>query len=133
MKCVDSLTLDPSQTRCKMWRESVSYQIPLWYLPSGLELPEPTWRSLNRLRTQVSRARKICPGGDLRRVDCLCGATQTTSHFASCRTCPDIYTREDLMTATDNTVKLPRSGLLKYKNTDTKTTLESLRGRNKVK
>lgn len=39
-------------------------------------------------------------------LDCFCCETQTMTDLASCPACPNIFTREDLMAATDRAFKV---------------------------
>lgn len=107
------IDLGQSQDRCKLWIESMSvpdsFVVPVECLPLDHGLPWPTWRSLNRLRTQVGQSKEITSKwgfADGDNLNSLCGKTKIMSYLVSCPVCPDTCTREDLMAATDNAVKL---------------------------
>ena len=81
-------------------------------LPPGYQLQWPTWKSLNRLRTQVGRCRESMAKWGFRertQLHCDCGASsQTMAHLLSCPLCPSSYTREDLNEASDNAVAVAK-------------------------
>ncbi|CAG9124587.1 unnamed protein product [Plutella xylostella] len=107
MKCVYPLNTSQAQGRCALWRQKVSLPTPFVQpsenLPPGHKLPWETWKSLNRLRTQVGRSKdNMARWGftDAQNLNCLCEAPQTMVHLTSCPACPYTCTREELMTAT---------------------------------
>ncbi|KAG7305936.1 hypothetical protein JYU34_008497 [Plutella xylostella] len=113
MKCVDPLNTSQAQARCALWRQKVSLPTPFVQpsenLPPGHKLPWETWKSLNRLRTQVGRSKdNMARWGftDAQNLNCLCEAPQTMVHLTSCPACPYTCTREELMTATSGAVSV---------------------------
>ena len=63
------------------------------------------WRALNRLRTEVGRAKTVTRRwaylDDAQSVDCDCGERPTIAHLLSCRLLYETYTAGDLATVTD--------------------------------
>ena len=63
------------------------------------------WRALNRLRTEVGRAKTVTRRwgylDDAQSVDWDCGERQTIAHLLSCRLLYETYTAGDLATVTD--------------------------------
>ena len=74
-------------------------------LPAGSGEDWLCWRSLNRLRTGVGRARTVTSRwaylDDAQSVDCYCGERQTIAHLLSCRLLYETCTVDDLATVTD--------------------------------
>lgn len=111
LKCVPPLTGEPSQERLMLWREVAclpgAFVPPAESLPPGHGLPWQTWKSLNRLRTQVGRSKEsMLRWGFINDcgLECKCGVTpQTMSHLLSC---PETCTLQELMDATDNAVRV---------------------------
>lgn len=89
---------EPLQVRCNKWRGSV--------------YTKPTTMALLAspiLMIKMVRTRKIYSGTNFRTesTQAVC-AVQTMSHLASRVICPDTYTEENVMVATDNAVKLAK-------------------------
>lgn len=102
---------DASQTRQRLWQERYPSASPIPLsekLPPGHNLPWPTWKSLNRLRTQVGRSKEnMFRWGFGPESACECGVSpQTMAHLLSCPACPATCTRKDLYDATDNAVRV---------------------------
>ena len=90
-KCVEPLSMEPSKARCKLWSEEVSlpnlFVSPVENLPAGHKLPWPTWKSLNRLRTQVGRSKENMSRwgfSDATDLSCLCVANNGPPDYMSC-------------------------------------------------
>lgn len=113
LKYVDPLTLDSSQAKWKLWRKSMSLPDPSIVLAECLppeHLPWPTWRSLNRLRTEVSRSKEnmsACTVYAVKPKRC-----PTSLHALRAQTRPQGRTWW-----LPPTKKWPRSALLKYNYT----------------
>ena len=90
-----------SQDRISRWKTGLSEREkelliePKEHLPPGSDLPWPTWKSLNRLRTLVGRCQTnmlrwgFSDGSDL----CRCGAQHTMAHLL---VCPDLQSPCDM-------------------------------------
>ena len=63
------------------------------------------WRALNRLHTEVGRAKTVTRRwgylDDAQSADCDCGERQTIAHLLSCRLLYETYTAGDLATVRD--------------------------------
>ena len=74
-------------------------------LPPGHEEGWSVWKSLNRLRTEVTRSRANLQKwgylADGASVSCECGEVQTCDHFRLCLAGPVQCSIIDLMEATD--------------------------------
>ncbi len=74
-------------------------------LPAGSGEDWLCWRSLNRLRAGVGRAKTVMTRwgylNDAHSVDCDCGEPQTMAHLLSCRLLDEICTADDLATMTE--------------------------------
>ncbi|CAG9135524.1 unnamed protein product [Plutella xylostella] len=98
---------DPSKERIDLWQAKYpmanSFIPPNESLPPGHELPWATWKSLNRLRTNMGRCgENMCRWGYRGPASniCACGASpQTMEHLMVCPGCPNTCTREDLLKA----------------------------------
>ncbi len=74
-------------------------------LPAGSGEDWFCWRALNRLRTEVGRAKTVMRRwgyhDDAQSVDCDCGKPQTMAHFLSSRLLDETCTADDLATVTE--------------------------------
>ncbi|KAI5748207.1 hypothetical protein M8J77_023072 [Diaphorina citri] len=68
----------------------------------GANLPFSTWRSLNRLRSGVTRCRyNLKRWGYVDDDLCDCGAAQTNAHLITCGQLQQTCTQNDLLAAND--------------------------------
>lgn len=94
---------NPTDVRCRLWASEYPQSLypPKENLPPGYKEPWPTWRSLNRLRTQVGRSKdNLCRWGysSIADASCECGEPlQTMVHLTNCPACPTTCSREDLL------------------------------------
>lgn len=100
-------------TRTRLWRDhqtamqrntEMMMNIPAAErLPSGANSKWTTWKSLNRLRTQVGRCHTNMAKWGLRTDSdiCECGEKQTMSHLLCCRQLHTPVTANDLSAAND--------------------------------
>ncbi|KAL1460018.1 hypothetical protein WDU94_011959 [Cyamophila willieti] len=110
------MTTEPINThaytrRTELWRQAVTQ--PLFDLkeepPPGSNLPYSTWKSLNRLRSGVSRCKS-----NLRRWGytdddtCECGEIQTHDHLLTCNLLDHRCTQDDLAQANERAVHVAR-------------------------
>ena len=79
-------------------------------LLAGYNLQWPTWKLLNRLRSQVGRCKEhlVKWGYPLKdESTCDCGANpQTMVHLLSCPKCPFTFSYDDLTKATDTAINV---------------------------
>lgn len=102
----------PKLAREQLW--GIKYPAPPDFpaakenLPPGHNLRWSTWKSLNRLRSQVGRCRENMARWrfiDHSQSHCDCGApSQSMAHLLSCPLCPSTCSRQDLKVASDNAV-----------------------------
>ena len=112
MRTVTPLDSSASNSRLRLWKHSLT-DVPA-SVNMGLEVAESLpagsgedwlcWRSLNRLRTGVGRAKTVMRRwgylDDAQSVDCDCGEPQTMAHLLSCRLLDEACTDDDLATVT---------------------------------
>ena len=113
MRTVKPLDSSASSSRLLLWKESLT-DVPT-SVNMGLEVAESLpagsgedwlcWRSLNRLRTGVGRAKTVMRRwgylDDAQSVDCDCGEPPTMAHLLSCRLLDEACTDDDLATVTE--------------------------------
>ncbi len=112
-RTVSPLDSPASSSRLGLWKDSLT-DVPA-SVNMGLEVAESLpagsgedwlcWRSLNRLRTGVDRAKTVMRKwgylDDAQSVDCDCGEPQTMAHLLFCRLLDEACTADDLATVTD--------------------------------
>ena len=106
----------PETRRVHLWRDSVGpTQLPqVEEMAAGNDLPYPTWRSLNRLRTGVSRCySNLKKWGYTEEDACECGAVQDHSHLFSCPHIGVTCTPEDALLANDRAIRVAEYWRLK--------------------
>ena len=114
LSSVQPLSTDPVMERLRMWKEECpeDFVEPKETLPPGKNLEWPVWRSLNRLRVNVGRARaNMVTWGFLEREDpalCECGARQTMDHLRCCPSCPASCSMDDLFVGGVGAVEVAR-------------------------
>lgn len=115
LRATEALTVPgrPEEARCNMWQEHYKLPAecsgPAEKLPAGRDLPWPTWKSLNRLRTQVGRCKDNMSKWGYSDQDsmCVCGTgPQSMPHLLACPECPSTCTLTDLWAATDDAIKV---------------------------
>jgi hypothetical protein len=89
----------PEERKRELWSQQVTN--PLLdlkeELPPGANLPFSTWRSLNRLRSGVTRCRyNLKRWGYVDDELCDCGAAQTNAHLLTCGQLQQTCTQNDL-------------------------------------
>ena len=118
MRTVTPLDSSASSSRLRLWKDS-STNVPA-SVNIGLEVAESLpagsgedwlcWRSLNRLRTGVGRAKTVMRRcgylDDAQSVDC--DEPQTMAHLLSCRLLDDACTADDKVTVTYRAKACPR-------------------------
>ena len=113
MRTVRPLDSSPSNTRLQMWNTKLT-DVPTSTkmgleaaetLPAGSDQEWLCWRSLNRLRTGVGRAKTTMRRwgyiDDTQSVNCDCGEPQTMAHLLCCRLLDEACAAEDLVTVTE--------------------------------
>ena len=113
MRTVTPLDSSVSNSRLRLWKDSLTH-VPASVnmgrevaksLPAGSGEDWLCWRSLNRLRTGVGRAKTVIRRwgylDDAQSVDCDCGEPQTMAHLLSCRLLDEACTDDDLATVTE--------------------------------
>ncbi|KAL1448195.1 hypothetical protein WDU94_012261, partial [Cyamophila willieti] len=110
------MTTEPINThadirKSELWRYAVTQ--PLFDLkeepPPGSNLPYPTWKSLNRLRSGVSRCKtNLRRWGYTEDATCECGETQTHAHLLTCNQLDYACTQDDLAQANERAVQTAR-------------------------
>lgn len=117
LKTTKLLHKHPEEVRRERWKLSLSKENnklesePAELLPAGYELDWPTWRSLNRLRVGVGRAKNnLKKWGMLQDIStkCECGMEQNMEHLLNCQSCPFSCTKEDLLYANPNAIGVAR-------------------------
>ena len=97
----------------RLWKDSLT-DVPA-SVNMGLKVAEPLpagsgedwlcWRSLNRLRTGVGRAKTVMRRwdyfDDAPSADCDCGEPHTMAHLLSCRLLDEACTADNLATVTE--------------------------------
>lgn len=105
-----SLKTKPELQRLSLWKEIAPAQegfTPKEQLSSGNQLPYPTWRTLNRLKTGVSKCRSnMVKWGYAVDDRCDCGEIQTPEHLLVCCRMNNSCTQEDLMLATNKGINV---------------------------
>ena len=113
MRTVTPLDSSASSSKLRLWKDSLT-DVPA-SVKMGLEVAESLpagsgedwlcWRALNRLRTEVGRAKTVMRRwgylDDAQSVDCDCGEPQTMTHLLSCRLLDEACTADDLATVTE--------------------------------
>ncbi|KAG7303178.1 hypothetical protein JYU34_011639 [Plutella xylostella] len=103
---------NPQNARLRLWEEKQPQDpfLPLEEkLAPGNSLPWHIWKTLNRLRAEVGCCKdNLCKWGYTVGTNlCDCGtAPQTMEHLLSCPLCPSTCTREDLLQANQNAIKV---------------------------
>uniref|UniRef100_A0A8D8Q0G5 Reverse transcriptase n=1 Tax=Cacopsylla melanoneura TaxID=428564 RepID=A0A8D8Q0G5_9HEMI len=107
----EPINIDANIRKSELWRHAVTQ--PLFDLkeepPPGSNLPYPTWKSLNRLRSGVSRCK-----ANLRRwgytddATCECGEIQTHAHLLTCTELEHACTQDDLAQANERAIQTAR-------------------------
>ena len=113
MHTVTPLDSSASSSRLRLWKDSLTDVLAS--VKMGVEVAESwpagsgedwlCWRSLNRLRTGVGRAKTVMRKwgylDDARSVDWDCGEPQTMAHLLSCRLLDEACAVDDLATVTE--------------------------------
>lgn len=105
---------DPSAARLKLWKEKHSpppdYTVPAEQLPRGHKESWSTWKSLNRLRTQVGRCNhNLYKWGYQNKSACECGVEQQTMpHLLTCSQCPFTCSLADLYRGTNEALEVAK-------------------------
>ncbi|KAI5739816.1 hypothetical protein M8J77_023748 [Diaphorina citri] len=115
------LLCSPQERKEQLWKESLQPDPPpdLKENPAtGFDLPFTTWRSLNRLRTGVSRCREnLVRWGYAQEEEnkCDCGEIQNHSHLLNCSQLEldEPCTQEDLMKANPKAIHVANFWKLK--------------------
>ena len=113
MRTVTPLDSSASSSRLQPWKDSLT-DVPASVkmgmgvaesLPAGSGEDWLCWRSLNRLRTGVGRAKTVMRRwgylDDAHSVDCDCGEPHTMAHLLSCRLPDEACTADDLARVTE--------------------------------
>jgi len=81
---------------------------PVEKLPPGYHCEWNTWKTLNRLRVDVTRTKKnLCKWGyNAETIDCECGSEQTEQHILVCPLNSVSCIPEDLAKATDAAIQV---------------------------
>ena len=116
IKATTALDSDPSRARERLWQTNhpppSDFVPPKECLPAGYNLQWPTWKSLNRLRSQVGRCKEHLVKWGYALKDestCDCGVNpQTMAHLLSCPKCPFTCSYDDLIRATDTAVNVTK-------------------------
>ena len=120
MRIVTPLDSSASSGRLRLWKDSLA-DVPA-SVKMGLEVAESLpagsgedwlcWRTLNRLRTGVGRAKTVMMRwgylDDAQSVDCDCEEPQKMAHLLSCRILDDACTADDLATVTERAMACTR-------------------------
>lgn len=99
------LDVSPEKARLSLWKsQHRGWMEPREHLPAGYNEDWCIWRSLNRLRTGVGRAKSSLKlwGFSSEDSKCECGEVQTVNHMYQCPLCPYSCSEQDLMLADDN-------------------------------
>ena len=113
MHTVTPLDSSASSSRLRLWKDSLTDVLAS--VKMGVEVAESwpagsgedwlCWRSLNRLRTGVGRAKTVMRRwgylDKAQSVDWDCGEPQTMAHLLSCRLLDEACTADDLATVTE--------------------------------
>ncbi|KAL1460605.1 hypothetical protein WDU94_012577 [Cyamophila willieti] len=101
LKKTQSCPTSPEVRRLKLWEEETTGNLNLQEeLAVGHQLPYAMWKTLNRLRTGVTRCKvRLKQWGYTEEDSCDCGAIQDEAHLLSCPDLPEPCTLEDLQTA----------------------------------
>ncbi|XP_050508163.1 uncharacterized protein LOC126885603 [Diabrotica virgifera virgifera] len=100
LKTSRSIPEAPETRRIHLWQVSATatHFPPSEEMAAGHNLPYPTWKALNRLRTGVSRcASNLKKWGYQEDDTCDCGAVQTSRHLLSCTEMRETCTEQDLI------------------------------------
>lgn len=112
LRSTEALVGTSQQSRTNLWRVRFNspgeWLIPSEKLPAGYTEKWSTWKSLNRLRSGVTRCKSnlFKWGLHVESPLCECGTTQTSSHLLQCSQCPTTCTLEDLLHATPNAIEV---------------------------
>lgn len=109
MGSTKEIQITPEERRIHLWRQKVPYPIIdlKEEISSGSFLPYPTWRALNRLRTEVGRCAVNMKKWGIKDHDkCECGAIQDMKHLLRCPNLNISCTEEDLLSANENAIQV---------------------------
>lgn len=107
IQSTEELSELPTARRLQLWKQSVpNASMDLKEEGSaGFQLPFTTWRSLNRLRTGVTRCKVNLKKWGITEDDkCSCGSTQDFNHLMTCVDLEKTCTREDFIMANDKAI-----------------------------
>lgn len=110
LRTSEAITSTPSARRIELWRNVTSEELARKVKEepaAGYHLPYPTWKTLNRLRTGVSRCKQNLHRWGYITGDalCECGELQNAEHLLVCPKLPEACTLEDLFLANDRAIK----------------------------
>ena len=109
LQTTKSTNISPEARKIELWNQHVTH--PLIDLkeepPPGAHLPYTTWKSLNRLRSGVSRCRlNLKKWGYEENSECDCGKEQTHEHLLLCDTLTQTCTQADLLLANERAIQV---------------------------
>ncbi|KAL1445918.1 hypothetical protein WDU94_000020 [Cyamophila willieti] len=113
MSTTSEIQIPPEIRRVELWNNKVHQPIIELgeEISKGENLPYPTWRSLNRLRTGVGRCAYNMVKWKLAEEDkCECGAVQNMEHLLNCPNLPTQCNQEDLFAATESAIQVAKTG-----------------------
>ena len=105
--CTEELSTTPKERRLNLWKNSVPHSKiePLEEGSLGLNLTFGTWKSLNRLRTAVTRCKSnLLRWGFAENELCECGAKQDYNHLLICPNMTKTCTRDDIFSVNDEAI-----------------------------
>lgn len=110
MRTTTSTASAPGARRTELWQKSLPERDRehIREKPAaGCHLPYVTWKTLNRLRTGVSRCKTNLRKWGFTTEDdsCECGDLQDPQHLLVCRNLPSRCSTEDLYAANDKAIK----------------------------
>lgn len=95
----------PETRRLQLWEQKTGDPKLQEELAAGNHLTYPVWKTLNRLRTGVTRCKaNQKKWGYIDDDSCECGAVQGEDHLLSCPNLPNMCTIEDLTLANDKAI-----------------------------
>ncbi|KAI5752173.1 hypothetical protein M8J77_014550 [Diaphorina citri] len=99
----------PETRRLQLWEEATGNPNLQEELADGHQLQYPVWKTLNRLRTGVTRCKvNLRKWGYADEDGCDCGSIQTEAHLLTCPDLPETCTMEDLKVANDKAIAVTR-------------------------
>lgn len=111
MASTQEIPTTPEARRIDLWKQKVpisDFELQE-KISKGENLPYPTWKTINRLRTGVGRCKLNMLKWKLSEDDkCECGSIQTMQHLLVCPKLPTKCNSQDLLEANNQAVEVAR-------------------------